>query len=147
MGYQGKPENDNPDDGTPEYLTVITFYATILLTHRNVRPYRILKCIYFKNIKEKSPNPQVKIKVKWPKVLSHSYLYHFGPLQPVSLNTYQAMSTKSARIQGLRPQGGMLGLDPTHTITLIHTVEVHAKCQPPGAKTMTIEGWGTFFVD
>lgn len=106
MGYQGKPENDNPDDGTPEYLTVITFYATILLTHRNVRPYRILKCIYFKNIKEKSPNPQVKIKVKWPKVLSHSYLYHFGPLQPVSLNTYQAMSTKSARIQGLRPQGG-----------------------------------------
>lgn len=34
MGYQGKPENDNPDDGTPEYLTVITFYATILLTQK-----------------------------------------------------------------------------------------------------------------
>lgn len=54
---------------------------------------------------------------------------------------------KVCKDPGLKASGGMLGLDPTHTITLIHTVEVHAKCQPPGAKTMTIEGWGTFFVD
>ena len=61
MGYQGKPENDNPDDGTPEYLIVTTFYATILLKNRNVRHgylaadhwFYILERIYFKNIKLK----------------------------------------------------------------------------------------------